>query len=232
MKIYDYRNLRINNITQPEYKHILLLLYWPFYGLAFLTLERFLNLNYHTVECSLDRRIPFCEFFVIPYYFWFLFIAWMIVYTFFYDIPAFKKFSWFIIITYTVTCVFYIIYPTKQMLRPDTFERNNIFTQIVGMLYSFDTNTNVCPSLHVIGSMAVTFTAWSSKRYGTRGWRAAFVIMCILINLSTVFLKQHSVIDAILGLAVSFITYPFIFAKKKQKKSEQEKSEEKQTVTQ
>ena len=36
----DYRGLRLRNVTDPAYRHILLLLYWPIHGLLFLLLER------------------------------------------------------------------------------------------------------------------------------------------------------------------------------------------------
>lgn len=60
----DYRKLRPGNLNSPEFKHLLLLLYWPIYGAVFWLLERGLSLNYHAVEADLDAKIPFCEFFV------------------------------------------------------------------------------------------------------------------------------------------------------------------------
>ena len=110
----NYKNFRLNRLLTPEFKHLILLIYWPVYGLMFLLMERGLNLDYHAIECSFDSRIPFCEYFVIPYYFWFLFIFGIIIYTLFFDVPAFKKFMWFVIITYTVTTVIYLIYPSMQ----------------------------------------------------------------------------------------------------------------------
>lgn len=38
----SYRNLNLHTLNTPEYSHVKLLLYWPIYGLAFLTLERLL----------------------------------------------------------------------------------------------------------------------------------------------------------------------------------------------
>ncbi|MEE1238693.1 MAG: phosphatidic acid phosphatase, partial [Acutalibacteraceae bacterium] len=189
----DYRKLRPSNITSPEFRHLLLLLYWPIYGLTFLILERGLTLDYHPVEAALDAKIPFCEYFVPAYYFWFIFLIGIHFYTGFFDVPAFKKLMYFIIITYTVTSVIYIIYPTKQELRPAEFSGDNIFIAIINGLYNFDTNTNVCPSLHVIGSFAVLFTSWHCKRFKTFWWQFGFVSATVLICLSTVFLKQHSV---------------------------------------
>ena len=207
----DYRKLRPSNITSPEFRHLLLLLYWPIYGLTFLILERGLTLSYHPVEVALDARIPFCEYFVPAYYFWFVFLIGIHFYTGFFDVPAFKKLMYFIMITYTITSVIYIIYPTKQELRPAEFENSNIFITIVKGLYGFDTNTNVCPSLHVIGSFAVLFTSWHCERFKTFWWQLGFISATVLICLSTVFLKQHSVIDIWTALAVCALAYPFAY---------------------
>lgn len=214
MKAIDYSGLRLNRLKEPQYRHIFYLLFWPAFGLAFLLLERFLPFTYHTVECRLDSYIPFCEFFVIPYFFWFVFMFWIMVYGFFFDIDAFKKFSRFIIITYTVTAIIYFVYPTMQQLRPDEFARDNIFTDIVKLLYGFDTNTNVCPSIHILGAMASFFTAWHSKRYCTAGWRILFLIITVLVCLSTVFLKQHSIIDIVSALILCAAAYPFVYLRK------------------
>lgn len=207
----DYRKLRASNITSPEFRHLLLLLYWPIYGLTFLILERGLTLTYHPVESALDAKIPFCEYFVIPYYFWFIFLIGIHFYTAFFDIAAFKKLMYFIMITYTVTTVIYLFYPTRQELRPAEFERNNIFIVIVKALYDFDTNTNVCPSIHVIGSFAVLFTSRHCKRFKTFWWQLGFISATVLICLSTVFLKQHSIIDIWAALAVCAAAYPFAY---------------------
>ena len=207
----DYRKLRPSNITSPEFRHLLLLLYWPIYGLTFLILERGLTLNYHPVETALDAKIPFCEYFIPAYYFWFVFLIGIHFYTAFFDVPAFKKMMYFIMITYTITSVIYIIYPTKQELRPTEFASDNIFVTIAKGLYGFDTNTNVCPSLHVIGSFAVLFTSWHCKLFRTFWWQLGFLAATVLICLSTVFLKQHSVIDIWTALAVCAVAYPFAY---------------------
>ena len=79
------------------------------------------------------------------------------------------------------------------------------------MVYAADTNTNVCPSIHVIGSFAVYFAARDIRRFRAKGWRLGFLTMAVLISLSTVFLKQHSVLDVLAGLAVCAAAYPLIY---------------------
>lgn len=207
----DYRRLRISNLRSPEFSHLLLLLFWPVYGISFFILEAVWIRDYHPVYCFVDDYIPFCEFFVIPYYFWFIFLIGMSLYSLLFDIGTFRKYMWYIIITYSLTTLIYIIYPTSQGLRPAGFARDNIFTDIVAWLYDFDTNTNVCPSLHVIGSFAVLFAVWNDKGLSSRKMRMWFVIATALISLSTVFLKQHSIIDVVTAVILSFACYPVIF---------------------
>ena len=207
----NYKNLRPWNLNSPEYRHLLLLIYWPVYGLTFWLLERGLTLTYHPVEVAFDAKIPFCEFFVFPYYFWFAFLFGIHVYTGLYDIPAFKKLMYFIMITYTVTTVIYIVYPTCQNLRPTEFARDNFCVDIVKALYNFDTNTNVCPSLHVIGSFAVLFTTWNCKKLRSFKFQAVLVPLTVLISISTVFLKQHSIVDIYAALILCAVAYPFAY---------------------
>ena len=162
-----YKDLRPNTLTTPKYKHLLLLLYWPIYGLVFLSLERIVpvvyehimgkELLYTAVECAQDAAIPFCEWFVIPYYFWFAFLVGMLLYGMLFDIPAFRRYMWFVILSYSVTATIYIVWPNMQSLRPMEFPKENWMIDIVKGLYDFDTNTNVCPSIHVLGSLAVCF---------------------------------------------------------------------------
>ncbi len=211
-KTTDLRNFCFNKLNTPEYSHLWLLLYWPIYGLLFSFVERGYNPGgYIVMHCTLDDYIPFCELFLIPYLFWFVYLTGSIVYTLFMDVDSFKKEMKFIILTYSVTLLIYFICPTCQHLRPETFVRDNILTRCIAGFYAFDTNTNVCPSLHVIGSFAAMFGLWNAPRFNSRSWRAASVIACVLICLSTVFMKQHSVLDVIAALPLCLIGYIFAF---------------------
>ena len=211
----NYAGLRPWNIGSRRYRHLLLLLFWAAYGIVFASLECFRTEGYVTVYSRLDDLVPFCEWFVIPYFFWFVYLVGMYVYALFFDIDTFKKYTYFIMITYTATIVIYLIWPTKQELRPEVFPRDNLFTDIMRHFYEFDTNTNVCPSIHVIGAVAVSCAAWNSKLFSTVPWRIAFTVVTVLITLSTVFLKQHSVVDIPPALVLCAVAYPVVFRKKK-----------------
>ena len=212
----DYRKLRRNTLRDPEFRHLKLLLFWPVFGLLFQYVERFYPVaEYYVVFHPLDSKIPFQESFLIPYLFWFLYLAGMHVYTLLFDIEAFRKMMYFIMMTYSVTIILYFLFPTCQELRPSVFERDNIFTRIMADYYRFDTNTNVCPSLHVIGSLAVMFTSFHCKDFKTLGWKLFFIITAFLISISTVFLKQHSVVDIGAALPICIAAYGICFVRKR-----------------
>lgn len=208
----DYRNLRFHNLNTDEFKLLKLLLFWPVFGLLFLFVERFYPVEqYYPMYCGLDDMIPFCEWFLIPYLFWFVYLIGMLIYTLFCDVDAFRRMMKYIIVTYTVAIVIYLIFPTCQELRPIAFERENILTAFIQGFYQFDTNTNVCPSIHVMGSLAVMETALYSKTIRSKRMKAAFVVVAILICLSTVFMKQHSILDVIAALPICIAAHFLCF---------------------
>ncbi len=210
----DYRALRPHNLLSDRFRHLLLLLYWPVYGAVFWYVEQHYPVDYYyPIYSPLDDLIPFCELFVFPYMFWFAFIVGMLAYTLFFDVDAFKRMMWFTIFTYTTTLIIYFLFPTCQELRPNLAElgRDNFLTRFMQGFYDYDTNTNVCPSLHVIGSWAVVFTAWHTPRFRKPGWIIAFGLMGVLISISTVFLKQHSIWDVVAAIPLCLLGWWLCF---------------------
>ena len=210
----DYRAFRFRKLCTPEFSHVWLLLFWPAFGLLFSYVERFSPAaHYFEMHCALDDLIPFNEWFLIPYLFWFVYLAGAVVYTFFFDVPGFRRMMRFVMITYTVTIIIYLLFPTCQMLRPAVFPRDNLLTRFIAHFYAFDTNTNVCPSLHVIGSFAALFAFRYAPVFSARKWRIASAIAAFLICISTVFMKQHSVLDVLAALPLCAIGYYFAYRK-------------------
>lgn len=207
----NYRQFRLSKLSLPEYAHMKWLLFWPIFGFLFSVIERGIPFRrYISVQCSLDALIPFNELFLLPYLFWFVFLAGMLLFSFLYDTASFRRMMQFIFFTYTVTLILYMLFPNAQHLRPLVFERDNVLTRFMSFYYAMDTNTNVCPSIHVLGSVAVMLCALHSPRV-TTAWRIFCVIMCILISFSTVFVKQHSIIDVFAAAILSVIGYFVVY---------------------
>lgn len=208
----DLRKLRLSNLTSPQYSHILWALYWAFEGIVFAQIELLRPVEDCTpMWCPLDDRIPFNEWFLIPYLFWFVFLVGMNFYLILFDPKEYRRFMKFVALTYTATLIIYLIYPTSQNLRPEVFPRDNILTHFMAKFYAFDTNTNVCPSLHVVGSMAVAFAAWHTERFSSRPWKLAFLAVALLISISTVFVKQHSAVDVVAAFLLCGVGYTAVY---------------------
>ena len=194
-----------------------LLLFWPVFELAFMALERLRpeDTQYFVMHCPLDDCIPFWEGAMVPYLFWFLYLGGTVAYTYFREVPAFRRMMAFIILTYGVTVLIYLLVPNCQDLRPAVFPRDNALTRFTAWFYVFDTNTDVCPSLHVVGSLAAYFGLRDCRRFQGRGWQIASALAAIAICISTLFLKQHSVWDVLAGAALSAAAYPLVYRRKK-----------------
>ena len=128
----DYRKFRFSKLNTPEFSHVWLLLFWPIFGLGFSYVERFYPVtHYIEMHCALDDLIPFNEWFLIPYLFWFVYLIGAVAYTFFFDVPGFRRMMHFVMITYSATLLIYFLFPTCQMLRPEVFPRDNVLTRFI-----------------------------------------------------------------------------------------------------
>ncbi len=209
--VVDYRKLRITNITQPQYRHLLLLLGWAGYFVLYFITELLIPVDRCTpIHCFLDDLIPFCEVFVVPYVFWYFLVAGSLLIFLLYDIDSFKKLSVYFIITQVIAMAVYILFPNRQDLRPTEFPRNNIFTYAVRFLYTIDTNTNVCPSLHVGYSLGIA-SVWLKKKNAPRWLKAFVVITVILVCMSVAFIKQHSVLDFFAAIPMCILAEYLVF---------------------
>lgn len=211
--VVDYRSFRLNKINEPQYAHLKYLLGWVGYFILYFLTENLIPAeNCYPVHCRLDDMIPFCELFAIPYIFWYVLIVISLLYFVLYDPDSFKKLMTFIIVTQVVAVAIYIIFPTRQDLRPEMFERDNLLTRIMGLIYAFDTNTGVCPSLHVAFSLGIAST-WLKYKDASALWKGFVVAAVVLICISVAFVKQHSVVDIFAALPLGLLAEAIAFGK-------------------
>lgn len=215
--VIDYRQFRFSKLNTPEFSHLKWLIFWPFFGILFWIFELFRPAeDCHVMFHPIDNIIPFCELFVIPYMFWFIYLVGMYLYTLFYDIGTFRCLMKFTVITYTAALVIYLVYPTCQELRPMEFARDNLLTRFMAGFYRFDSNTNVCPSIHVIGSLAVCFAGLHAPKLQKLRWKLFFPTAAVLICMATVFLKQHSILDVFWAFPICWAAHRICWQKPKQ----------------
>jgi len=209
--VVDYREFRLSRLNEPRFSHLKLLAGWiGYFALYFITENLIPAEKCYVVHIPLDDLIPFHEGFLIPYVFWYLLIVISLLYFALYNIDGFRKLQTYIIITQVVAMVIYIVFPNMQDLRPTEFPRDNFLTKCVQFLYAFDTDTNVCPSLHVAYSLGI-MSVWLREKDASAAWRGFVVVAVILICLSTMFIKQHSAMDFFAALPVCLLAEAVVY---------------------
>ncbi|MBR0040488.1 MAG: phosphatidic acid phosphatase [Oscillospiraceae bacterium] len=202
--VVDYREFRFSRLNTPQFAHMKpAILGWLFYFSFYFLTENLIPAEIcHPIHCALDDMIPFCEYFAVFYVFWYLLVFGSLIFTLLYDVESFTRLSKFIFITQFIAMTIYILYPSRQDLRPEVFLRDNFLTRLMAFIYSFDTSTGVFPSLHVAYSMGILSVALKKKDLGA-GWKWSLAVLVVLICLATAFVKQHSMLDVFAALPVS-----------------------------
>ncbi len=185
--------------------------YLPVYLAMFFAIEHFITDNYWATQTALDSYVPFCEWFIFPYVSWSPLLVALGIYLILKDGESFRRYMWFIMVTFTTAVVFCILVPNGQDLRPAVMEHHNAATWLVEYTYSIDTNTNVFPSVHILGVVAAVAAVWNTPRLQKGAWRWGSALYGALIIVSTVFVKQHAVVDVLSGLMVGAIAYVFVY---------------------
>ncbi|MFR2881101.1 MAG: phosphoesterase [Lachnospiraceae bacterium] len=194
-------------------------LYTVFYLLWFSYLEN-RHVRYHIIDSSLDDKIPFCEYFIIPYLLWFLYIAVTVGYFLFFNENTTE--FWSLILNLAIGMTLFLIvsyvYPNGLNIRPAEFTNDSVFTRMVQFLYRTDTPTNVLPSIHVYNSVAAFSAIHTCKNLQKhKGIRTGSFILTTLIILSTMFLKQHSIADVATGITCAVATYVLFYSRAAEK---------------
>ena len=198
-----------------KYSHAWVFLYWPIYLLWFGWLEKTVTAasGYYVLQSRLDALIPFCEVFIVPYLLWFPFVGITVAWFFFHDRSEFYRMTIFLYSGMTIFLLVCTFFPNGLTLRPSYIPRDNIFVHLVRGLWAVDTPTNVLPSLHVYNSLGCCVAIWKNSTLRNKPWvRWGCVVLTFFIILSTVFLKQHSVVDVVTAMTLAFVFYFIVYA--------------------
>lgn len=196
-----------------KYKHAWVLLYAFLYLPWFFWLESRANQPYHVIHVWLDDKIPFVEYFIVPYLLWFVYIAAVFLYLFFRgNKQEFYRYCAFLFTGMTLFLIISTIYPNGHLLRPTSFEHHNIFTVAVQILYQADTPTNIFPSIHVFNSIAAHRAVTNNPQLGRNSLihGGSFLLMVSII-LATMFLKQHSALDVMAGIVLGTLMDQIVY---------------------
>ena len=197
-------------------RYYLYLLYIPIYLAMFFLVEHVIDrdYNYWVSYVPFDDIIPFVDWFVIFYVIWYPILIGVGLILLLKDKAAYERYFFMIMTGFTASILFFFIMPNGQDLRPETFERENIFTKMISMLYASDTNTNVLPSMHVYGSLCAMIALIDSDRVNNPWLVWGNAVVCVLICASTCFIKQHSILDAVAAVVMCVPLYVTIYWKR------------------
>ena len=127
-------------------KHIWIIpVYTVLYMISFMFVEQS-EVETHLIHSLVDDRIPFCEYFIIPYVIWYFFLIGSVLYFTFFNRSnkEYYQFLGTLGVGMTIFLIISYVYPNGQNLRPE-LTGDSVFIQAVQFLYRIDTPTNIFP---------------------------------------------------------------------------------------
>ena len=166
---------------------------------------KFCDLKLHNVVSKLDLFFPTLTVFVVPYFIFFIFIFVAPYFIGVKDRLLLHRFTTNLLISATIGSLIFLIYPTY--INRDVF---NIKNGILNFIYKNDVGKNACPSFHVL----VTWCIWihfkqlplSNVLLNLCG------VLSYIIIVSTVFIRQHGLID--IPAAIAIVEFVYFFVRK------------------
>lgn len=196
-----------------KYGHAWIFSYFLLYLPWFVHLEKTVTRHYNIMHSELDDMIPFNEYFIIPYLLWFIYVAAAVLYFFFANKEEFYRLCTFLFTGMTLFLLICTIYPNGTDLRAAVDPQKNLCSWLVAWIRQTDTCTNVFPSIHVYNSICAHTAIRKNETLRKNPWiRYGSLLLAVSICLSTVFLKQHSVIDVAGAALMAIAIYPLAYA--------------------
>ena len=192
--------------------HLWYQLYWVIYLVWFFWLDTTITQPKYIIHAPLDDLIPFNEWFVIPYCF--LLLVAVTALLWWKDTASYDKLCLMMFSGMTFCLIIYMLLPNGLDLRPTVEEigRSNPAMWIMQLLWKADASVNVCPSIHCQSTACMAIAISESKLADERPvLRPIALVWAALICLSTVFTKQHSVLDVVCGLTVAVVWLPILY---------------------
>jgi len=196
------------------HKHAWLCLYFPFYIALFFTVENLVPADgYWVTDLPIDSAIPFVPQMVWAYCLFYILFAVVGIPLLIGDGEAFRRWMYFLMISFTLTLVFDALVPNMQTLRPAGLVPTSISEKLLALIWSVDTPTNVFPSMHVLGCIGDSVAVLDSRVF-KRWQKCVILILSAACSISTVLVKQHAFIDTVGALALAVPVILIIYGKR------------------
>ena len=160
--------------------------------------------NYYHPMLSFENSIPKISFFVIFYLL--AYPLGILPFILIKEKELLKKTLKAYLIIITISTIIYLIFPT-EIIKPD-LNLNNFFDRII-FSFRIISPHNILPSLHA--SLMLLSTLICNIKYKKLG--KFLYIFTIFVGLSTLFTKQHYILDVITSFLLAFIAFKLVFKK-------------------
>ncbi|OQC01709.1 MAG: PAP2 superfamily protein [Firmicutes bacterium ADurb.Bin099] len=166
---------------------------------------QFLVKNPHMLGSKLDDKIPFIPVFIFPYVIWFVLLFTIQFILYFYSLQTYALYVMSLFIVDITSGIIYLVYPTT-FIRPEP-EGDSFSVKVVRFIYSHDKKILSClPSLHC--SLSTLFILSALYATGLPLFlKLIIIIFSLLVIVSTVFVKQHVIIDVITAIPLAVISW-------------------------
>jgi len=169
-----------------------------------------------------DNLIPFVPEMAIFYVF--LFFPMVVITMAYFSLIEEEKgyaLGWSIVIMNAIATITFVLFPVstywwRQELLGNKIE-GNFWANVMYFYYGHETSFNCVPSMHA-GMSVVCFYTWyqyQKIKPTIKTKVVSYIVLFIAIGviLSTLFVKQHYIIDEIIGVALAYVTCRIIFRK-------------------
>jgi len=191
-----------------KYKHAWVFLYFIIYLPWYFGLQYRSSVQFHDVYTGIDQALPFIAWFIYPYVYWFLFVAGTVAYLFFTHRDEFYRCVAYLFIGMTICLTIFTIYPTSFDHRPIQLSGSPLTQFLLQFIYTADKSQNVFPSIHVYNSIVCAVALIKCQDFQNKNWmKVLAIVSAVMITLSTMFIKQHSILDAVAASVLSIILY-------------------------
>ncbi len=167
-----------------------------YYGTKLATL----NAKHYDLTIGLDHAIPFVPFFISIYVL--AYVQWLLSYVY-HTKQSYEACYTLItanIITKGICALFFLFFPTEIQLPEIT--GTGIWDQLTQFIYNADTPRTLFPSLHCVESW-FCFRGTMYVKNAPKWYVAAQGVFSLLVFASTVFVKQHFIVNVFAGIAVA-----------------------------
>lgn len=155
----------------------------------------------HSPELDLDRLVPLQPVWALVYGALYLFLILLPVFVV-REEEQINRTVFAYLTVWIAAYVFFVLYPTAAP-RPPKVIGDGFAVWGLRLLYSSDPPYNCFPSLHVAHSFVSALACYRVHR----GVGVAAVFCASLVGISTLFTKQHYVLDVIAGVLLAFVAY-------------------------